>query len=239
METQNIIQKLMTPPNLCRLKVYLRLIFLLAFFVILGLWLDYWLRGELGVTKRFASFANGQWGAGVLVGGGIIYILLLSLPFVPGVELGVLLMFVFGKAGIVFVYFATVAGLSLAFAMGRWIPEKWIASWREKIGLFQSADSCSDVIDKVMDNALIYPEFCRQRLGPYLKKYRYLALAILFNAPGNYLIGGGGGISVACGISRSISLKWFLFTVALAVSPVPLLAFFGVIELQAFLGIPK
>jgi len=49
----------------------------------------------------------------------------------------------------------------------------------------------------------------------------------------------GGGISVACGISRSISLKWFLFSVVLAVSPVPLLAFFGIIEPEAFLGIPK
>jgi hypothetical protein len=37
----------------------------------------------------------------VLIGGGLIYILPLSLPFVPGVELGILLMCVFGKEGIV------------------------------------------------------------------------------------------------------------------------------------------
>jgi len=49
----------------------------------------------------------------------------------------------------------------------------------------------------------------------------------------------GGGISLACGISRSISWKWFLFTVVLVVSPLPLLAFFGIMELEAFLGIPK
>ena len=49
----------------------------------------------------------------------------------------------------------------------------------------------------------------------------------------------GGSIFLICGTSRSISWKWFLFTVVLAVSPVPLLAFSGIIELQAFLGIPK
>jgi hypothetical protein len=55
--------------------------------------------------------------------------------------------------------------------------------------------------------------------------------------PGIYLIGGGGGISLVCGISRNISFKWFLLTVVLAVCPVPLLAFFGVIQLEAFFGI--
>ena len=52
--------------------------------------------------------------------------------------------------------------------------------------------------------------------------------------PGTSLIGGGGGISFACGMSRNISLKFFLLTVVLAVSPVPLLAYFGVIQLEAF-----
>jgi hypothetical protein len=73
----------------------------------------------------------------------------------------------------------------------------------------------------------------------FLSKYRYLTIALLFNLPGNYLIGGGGGISLACGISRRFSWKWFLLTVVLAVSPVPLLAFLGVIQLEAFLGISK
>jgi len=70
--------------------------------MVLAVWLDYWLRGEIGIAKKFVAFVNGQWGTGVLIGGGIFYVLLLSLPFVPGVELGVLLMCVYGKEGIVF-----------------------------------------------------------------------------------------------------------------------------------------
>lgn len=54
--------------------------------------------------------------------------------------------------------------------------------------------------------------------------------------PGSYLIGGGGGgISFACGNSRNISFKLFVLTVVLAVLPMPLLAFIGVIQFEAFL----
>jgi hypothetical protein len=174
-----------------------------------------------------------------LIGGGIFYALLLSLPFVPGVELGVLLMCVFGKEGIIFVYFATIAGLSLAFLVGRLLPEKWVQSRLEKLGFSQTCDSSPTEIDAMVDNLTRNRKFCQNRFVSFLLKYRYLAIAVLFNAPGNYLIGGGGGISLACGISRSISWKWFLLTVVLAVLPVPLLAFFGVIQLETFLGIPK
>jgi hypothetical protein len=156
---------------------------------------------------------------------------------VPGVELGVLLMCVFGKEGIVFVYFSTVAGLSLAFLMGRMLPKRWVESLLKKFGFSQTCDIQSDGFDYMLDNFPLHQEFCQNRLRSLLLKYRYLAIGFLFNTPGNYLIGGGGGISLACGISRNISFKWFLLTVVLAVSLVPLLAFFGVIQLEAFLGI--
>ncbi len=239
MATQSFIQKLTMPRNLSRMRFYFRLFFILAFLIILAGWLDYWLRGEIGVVKKFSEFVDGRWGTGVLIGGGILYVLLLSLPFVPGVELGLLLMCVFGKEGIVFVYFATIAGLSLAFMIGRLLPKRWIDSRLQKLGFSQTCESDSDEIDDLLDTFSINQEFCRNRLRSYLSKYRYLTIAVLFNAPGNYLIGGGGGISLACGISRSISWKWFLLTVFLAVSPVPLLAFLGVIQLEALLGISK
>jgi len=106
------------PRNISRLRFYFRLFIMAAFLMVLAVWLDYWLRGEIGIAKKFVALVNGQWGTGVM-------------------------------------------------------------------------------------------------------------------------IGGGGGISLACGISRSISWKWFLLTIVLAVLPVPLLAFLGVIQLEAFLGIPK
>lgn len=190
-----------------------------------------------GSGKKIVGIARGRWGFGVLVAGGLIYILLLSLPFVPGVELGILLMCVFGKEGIVFIYFSTVASLSLAFLMGRMLPKRWVESLLKKLGFSQTCDSQSDEIDYMLDCFPRHKKFCQNRLRSLLLNYRYLVIGFLFNTPGNYLIGGGGGISLACGISRNISFKWFLLTVVLAVSPVPLLAFFGVIQLEVFLGI--
>ena len=239
MSTQSFIQKLATPQNLNRVRFYLRLFIICAFLIILAAWLDYWFRGEIGIAKKFAEFVDGQWGPGILIGGGTLYILLLSLPFVPGVELGVVLMCVFGKEGIVFVYFATVVGLSLAFLIGRLLPKKWIESHLQKLGFSQTCDGQVGEIDGMLDKLSLNRVFCTSRFRSFLSKYRYLTIGVLFNTPGNYLIGGGGGISLACGISRSISWKWFLLSVVLAVSPVPLLALFGVIQLEAFLGINK
>jgi hypothetical protein len=239
MKPDNCTRRFSPPRNISRLKFYFRLFITAAFLIVLAVWLDYWLRGEMGVAQKFNEFVHGRWGTGVLIGSGIFYALLLSLPFVPGVELGVLLMCVYGKEGIVFVYFATIAGLSLAFLIGRLLPKRWVESRLEKLGFSQTCDNPAAEIDDMLDNLSRNRKFCQNRLGAFLSKYRYLTIAVFFNAPGNYLVGGGGGISLACGLSRSISWKWFLLTVVLAVSPVPLLAFFGVIQLEAFLSIPK
>ena len=239
MSAQSFLQRLTTPQNLNRVRLYLRLFIVCAFLIILAVWLDYWFRGEIGIAQKFAEFVDGQWGTGILICGGILYVLLLSLPFIPGVELGVLLMCVFGKEGIVFVYLATVAGLSLAFFMGRLLPKNWLESRLQKLGFSQTCDNQVDEIDSMFDKLSLDRKLCASRFRSFFSKYRYLAIGVLFNLPGNYLIGGGGGISLACGMSRSISWKWFLLTVILAVSPVPLLALFGVIQLEAFLGINK
>jgi hypothetical protein len=233
MTIESIKGKITATRNLRRAKFYFRLFFVIAILIIIAIWMDSWIRGELGIGEKFMEIARGRWGIRVLVTGGLIYILLLSLPFVPGVELGILLMCVFGKEGIVFVYFTTVAGLSLAFLMGRMVPKKWVESLFKKLGFSQTSDNPSDEIVSMLDNFLIR----KKRLRTLLLKHRYLVIGFLFNIPGIYLIGGGGGLSLVCGISRNISFSWFLLTVVLAVSPVPLLAFFGVIQLETFFGI--
>jgi len=230
MTAQSFKGKITATPNLIKAKFYFRLFFVIAILLIIAIWMDYWIRGELGVGKKIIEITRSQWGIGVLAIGGFIYILLLSLPFVPGVELGILLMCAFGKEGIVFVYFATVVGLSIAFLMGRMVPKKWIESLLKKLGFSQTSDNQPDEIVSMLDNYLRHKKWLRT----LLLNYRYIVIGVLFNMPGIYLIGGGGGISLVCGISRSISFKWFLLTVVLAVSPVPLLAFFGVIQLEAF-----
>jgi hypothetical protein len=114
-----------------------------------------------------------------------------------------------------------------------------VESCLQKLRFSQNCDNPDDEINDILDNLCSNSKLCQNRLWSFLAKHRYLSIAILFNMPGNYLIGGGGGISLTCGISRRISWKRFLLTIILAVSPVPLLAFFGVIQLEAFLGIPK
>jgi hypothetical protein len=65
-------------------------------------------------------------------------------------------------------------------------------------------------------------ERARARLLPGLVRHRHLALALAFNLPGNALIGGGGGIALAAGMSGLYPWLHYLLTVALAVAPVPL-----------------
>jgi len=48
---------------------------------------------------------------------------------------------------------------------------------------------------------------------------------------------GRGGIAIACGTRRRISWKGFLVTIILAVSPVPLLVYLGIVQLEAFFGL--
>jgi hypothetical protein len=53
-------------------------------------------------------------------------------------------------------------------------------------------------------------------------RYRYIALAVLINTPGNAIIGGGGGIMMLAAMSGIFMPLPTLLTVAIAVCPVPL-----------------
>jgi hypothetical protein len=237
MTAGSLKQRIAAARNLNRTMFYMRLLIVFAILVIIAFWLDYWIRGELGMAKKFVMFAQGEWGRGVLIAGGIIYSLLLSLPFVPGVELGILLMCVSGKEGIVFVYLATVAGLSLAFLIGRLIPRRWIDSGLVALGGARSCSSQSGEVERMAECVSAVGKHIPSWLKSYLVKYRYLTIAILVNMPGNYIVGGGGGIAIACGTSRRFSWKGFLVTIVLAVSPVPILAYLGILQLEAFFGL--
>ena len=115
----------------------------------------------------------------------------------------------------------------------------WMDYWLRvgKIGVSRSCSSQSDEIEKMADCMPAGRKHIPSWLKSYLVKYRYLTIAVLINMPGNYILGGGGGISIACGTSRRISWKGFLITIALAVSPVPLLAYLGIIQLEALFGV--
>jgi hypothetical protein len=160
----------------------------------------------------------------IVVGGLLLYIVLTAIPFVPGIELGMALIVAFGARIVPAVYLATVAALLTSFLVGRLVPVHWLAVAFEWMG-FRRAQAM------VMSYAAIPGEervahlmtYAPQRWVPWLLRYRFVALGLLFNLPGSALLGGGGGIAMAAGMSRLVSFPKFIITAALAVSPVPFL----------------
>ena len=73
MITGSLKQRIAAPRNWVRAMFYMRLLIIFAILGIVAFWLDYWLRGELGMAKKIVMFAQGEWGRGVLIAGGIIY----------------------------------------------------------------------------------------------------------------------------------------------------------------------
>ncbi len=56
----------------------------------------------------------------------LAYAMLMAIPFVPGIELGILLMAMRGADIAGFVYLATISGLLAAFFVGRYVSYDWL-----------------------------------------------------------------------------------------------------------------
>lgn len=141
----------------------------------------------------------------------LLYTVLLVLPFVPGAEIGLALLVVFGAVMALPVYTATVLALSIAFGAGR------LAARFRNPAPFGKVPPAPDALVALADGLRHRPWLHR------LMRFRWLALALLINMPGNTVIGGGGGIAMAVGYSRTFSYPAFLACAAVAVAPVPAL----------------
>jgi hypothetical protein len=152
------------------------------------------------------------------------YITLTMLPFVPGVEIGLGLIVVFGPKIAPLVYGGTVLALTMSFLVGRLIPQHLIVKWLETVGLKRAARLLRDVetLESEQRLALILSR-ASMRMVPFLLRYRYVALMVALNLPGNMVIGGGGGIGLIAGFSRLFTLPKYFLAVAIAVSPLPLI----------------
>ena len=64
-----------------------------------------------------------------------VYVLLMMLPFVPGVEIGLGMMVMFGPKIAPLVYGATVLALVLAFLVGRLVPQRTVVEVFETLHL--------------------------------------------------------------------------------------------------------
>lgn len=153
----------------------------------------------------------------------LAYALLIAVPFVPGVEIGISLMILRGAEVAPFVYLATVIGLLIAFAAGRFLPYDSLHRTFADLRMARVCALLEEIkpLSRARRLALL-----RQKLPAWASKLtvdgRYLVLALLINLPGNSLIGGGGGISLLAGLSRLFGFPATLLTFAIAVAPVPL-----------------
>ena len=108
------------------------------------------------------------------------------------------------------VYICTLAGLTTAFLVGRLLPLSLLMTTAaffhlSKVELLlQSMEGLDGErrLDRLLHNH-------SSRFLPFLTRHRYIALALAINVPGNFLIGGGGGIAMIAGLSRVITLPRF------------------------------
>lgn len=153
----------------------------------------------------------------------LAYAVLLALPFVPGVEVGISILVMRGAEMAPYVYGATVVGLLCAYVAGRFVPIEFLRRLASDLRLRRLAALLADIGQMPAEERL---DRLRERLPAGLAlalcDWRYLALALLLNLPGNALVGGGGGIMLLAGLSRLFSLPGIALTIMLAVLPVPL-----------------
>lgn len=152
------------------------------------------------------------------------YALLIAIPFIPGVELGIGLMVVEGARIAPMIYLATVLGLIAAYLVGAGLSE---ARLRNALADFR-LQKLAGLIDRIgslgpADRLALLEARLPHRLAKFGVQYRYVALGILINMPGNSIAGGGGGLLFAAGFSRLFSVASTILTVLIAVSPVPLI----------------
>ncbi len=152
------------------------------------------------------------------------YVVASAIPFVPGAEIGLALMLMLGPTTAGLVYMSMVFALTLAYLVGRMVPPHVIAMTFEFFHLVRARKLVLDCAPLDVNQRLaLMTERAPRRIVPFLLRHRYITLALAFNLPGNTLIGGGGGIALAAGMSGIYPLGAFLAIVMLAVAPVPLL----------------
>jgi|26BtaG_2_1085354.scaffolds.fasta_scaffold00027_70 uncharacterized membrane protein YdjX (TVP38/TMEM64 family) len=153
----------------------------------------------------------------------VAYTLLMALPFVPGVEIGLALMMILGPEIVPLVYGCTLTALCLAFLVGRFLPEKSLTRFLREVHLVRAATFLETFhgLDTGQRLARL-TEKSHQRWVPWLLKHRYLTLMLAINLPGNIVLGGGGGLAWASGMSRMFPIHRFILVVAVAISPLPL-----------------
>ncbi|WP_133064973.1 hypothetical protein [Flavimaricola marinus] len=155
------------------------------------------------------------------------YALLIATPFVPGIEIGLALMFLQGDKIVPFVYLATVIGLFLSYAVGSRLGYATLHRLFADLRVRSACRLLERIAPLTPDERLaLIADTLPRWIGPKATQYRYVLLGVLINLPGNGLIGGGGGLALLAGLSRLYSATATALTFLIAVAPVPLVVWF-------------
>jgi hypothetical protein len=193
--------------------------------IVFGHFAGRWLQHNLGldVTNLDGTMARLVLGIGLL-----LFIAMLALPFVPGIEVSLALFAIFGTLAAVPIYLATVVALLLSYTAGRCVPLDRLAGFFDYIGL-QPASALVRRLGTMTPRQRIEAlmETAPNRISRVLVDHRDLALIAVLNMPGNALIGGGGGIALVAGMSGMFRPDRYLLAVAIAALPIPLFMLAG------------
>jgi hypothetical protein len=203
-----------------RWRIFFIIGLVVAFIVCVNLFAR-WLGHQLEIEVRPS---NDHMIHGIIIISLIVYTVLIAIPFVPSVEVGWGLMLLLGADLAPLVYLFTVVGLTVSFMGGRLIPESRLQTFLEDLSLKKASRLVEKLktLDREQRLSLLLSR-APAKFIPNLLRHRYLAIAVALNIPGNTVIGGGGGISLAAGMSRLFGSWRFVLTLAVAVAPVPLL----------------
>jgi hypothetical protein len=211
-------------------KIKQKIIIIFGFVVLLVLFRHFYLY-HLDDFKNLMIWMKEGLGWKAIIIGSVFYVLMLSVPFFPGIEIAWVMIFIYGKEAIILLYFLTICGLCLSFGIGRWFEKSWLTTWINIPALKKHFSERSLNIRTRLSS--LHP-----RMAPIiassqtLTKHHYVLLAIIINVPGNTLVGGGGGISFICGMNHRFSWKGFILTLVLAIAPVPILLMAGVLQFE-------
>ena len=159
---------------------------------------------------------RGLWPALLLAS--LVYAVLMALPFVPGVELGWLIIGLFGLPGILAAWASTVLGLCMGYGCGRQLNgREWLGRLQaRRAALLANAPADMPRGARLLRRCLLWHD-----------RHPYLFVLVALNIPGNWIIGGGGGIAWFSGALAHVRFLPFAATVTMATGVVPLVLLAG------------
>lgn len=198
----------------------LRIMTLVGFILLLcalGVWSNQYLHHQIWPINTDQNYLF----IGALV---LIYAICMILPFMPAIELGLVLLALLDIQGVLMLYLLTVFSLSISYAIGKLIPVQVLKRLFQFLHFQKASDllcASGECDDKEQINRFL--EHAPKRFIPFLLRHRYWVFGVAVNTPGNMLLGGAGGIAMMSGVSRLFNFKTFVFAVLVAVSPLPIL----------------